>query len=85
MIPEHEAFIRYCLDFYGRGGFVDLGMTRSELKKGLRNRLINHPEIPFHADDGDRQIVRDEVLIKRGKKPLGFDTEIYRYDVEVQS
>ena len=82
MTSDHEAFVRYCLSFYGRGGIFDLGMTRSELKKGLRNRLINHPEIPFHADAGDRQIVRDEVLIKRGRQPLGFDIEFYPYAEE---
>lgn len=66
--PRINAFVNYCLDFYGAAprGLYPMDATETEILHGLARRLIARPEVPFDGDTFDREMVRDQILNMRG-------------------
>ena len=73
MTTQDEKFLSYCWEFYGPEGiyghFFDHNLTLDELKQALKVRKI-FPN--FEGDSIDRELIRDVILVLRGKPPQGF-------------
>ena len=67
-----KTFVKYVLDFYGKGGIYDFGANEEEVLKALNTRLEKHNDIGFGGDSLDRELVRDIILENRGEEPLGL-------------
>ena len=64
-MKKMESFYNYCLDFYGVGGFYDMGATKDEIVNATTLRLLDLTErtkVPFYGDSADREAVRDIML-----------------------
>ena len=63
-----EEFIKYMLDFYGKGALYDIGATREEILIATSFRLATCSwlGIRFEGDTGDREAVRDIIFMRRG-------------------
>tara|TARA_A200000159_G_C7314325_1_gene336049 strand:+ start:1217 stop:1438 length:222 start_codon:yes stop_codon:yes gene_type:complete len=59
-------FVKYVMEFYGKGGIYDFGAKEEDIVKAVGIRLQNRPELPFDGDTLDREIVRDILLDKMG-------------------
>jgi len=69
----NSEFINYCLSFYGKKGIYDeVGASREEIEKAVEIRLALPISIPFDEDSIDREMIRDIVLMMKGRKPWGF-------------
>jgi len=70
---SHTKFIDYCLDFYGEEGvYSEIGASREDIEKAVQIRTYLPFSCPFDADSIDREIVRDIVLMMKGRTPWGF-------------
>ena len=67
-----KNFVKYVLDFYGKGGIYDFGANEEEVLKALSIRLEKHEDIGFGGDSLDRELVRDIILENRGEEPWGL-------------
>ena len=61
-----NEFVKYVLEFYGKGGLYDFGATEQDIIKATGIRLAKRPELPFDGDTLDRELVRDILLDKMG-------------------
>lgn len=60
---QMAKFIKYFMSFYGRGGLTPIrNLTEADVRKGVKIRLENNPNIPWDGDTTDRELVRDVVL-----------------------
>lgn len=65
-------FLDYCLDFYGKGGIYECGLTLEDLGKALKIRKTCNFATEFEGDSIDREMVRDIALIAKGQEPWGY-------------
>ena len=66
-----QAFVKYVLGFYGRGGIYDMGATRSMVCDIINTYLVgdvwvvpDHPygTLSFGYDSTDRELIRDLLI-----------------------
>ena len=65
-LKEVNAFVDYCLDFYGKGGLYAMGATREQVCTALCLHLADESKPHFHADSVDREKVRDILIDQFG-------------------
>ena len=61
---EMNEFVDYVLNFYGHDKIYDIGVTRKEVIKATKIRMILK-SLPFDGDSFDRELVRDIMISMR--------------------